>query len=78
MCMSPDEMSDDRIREVAEYFREEEQQAHKDGYHNSARNYGAQATKFEGLLAERETQRAADVEEIFTATVADAPRPVAV
>lgn len=76
MCMSPDEMSDDRIREAVGYYREAQREYEANGRHNWARNYDAYASKFEQLLAEREAQRAADVEEIFAAVVIDEPELV--
>jgi len=76
--MSPDEMSDDRIREAIDYYRKFEQEDLADGNHGSARRCATKAAQFEELLAEREAQRAADVEEIFAAVVIEEPQPVAV
>lgn len=75
MCMSPDEMSDDRIREVAEYYRGAEQAYIAEGNEREARYFAAQAGNFEALLAEREAARAADMEEVFAAVVVEESVP---
>jgi len=59
--MSPDEMSDDRIREAIEYY---------DRLRVTGSSwYQAHFDNYSALLAEREAQRAADVEGIFAAVV---------
>lgn len=71
MCRSPDEMSDDRLREAADYYRRAAREDEAAGLIGDARRWDAKADKFEELLAERETQRATDVEEIFATVVVD-------
>lgn len=77
MCMSPDEMSDDRIREAIEWYRNTEQAFLAVGDEKEASFYAAKVANFEALLAERERQLAMDVEEIFAAVVVE-PQRVAV
>ena len=77
MCMSPDEMSDDRIREAIDYYRDQQRVCEETGHKGSARYHQATAIRFEILLAEREAQRKADVEEVFAAVVIDEPELVA-
>ena len=75
MCMSPDEMSDDRIREAAEYYRRAQQAYLDEGNAKEARYFASFAVNYEALLAEREQERATDIEEIFAAVVVEEPAP---
>jgi len=72
MCMSPDKMSDERLREAVVYYRNAAQQE-RDEYpgdpYGDARRWDSRANSFAALLAEREAQRVTDVKEIFTAVV---------
>jgi hypothetical protein len=61
--MSPDEMSDDRIREAIEYYGQD--CFRQSSYHQR------QFDNFTALLAEREAQRVADVEEVFAAVLVE-------
>ena len=65
MCMSPDEMSDDRIREAIEYYGR--LRASGSSY------YQAMFDNFSELLAEREAQRVSAVEEVFAAVLVEQP-----
>ena len=65
MCMSPDEMSDDRIREVIAYFTEEEPKYRAVGDLGSARICATRIENFTTLLREREQERQADIDEIL-------------
>lgn len=64
MCLSPDQMSDDRIREAIDYYREVEAQCAAEGDTRDERYFAAKAADFEALLAEREAVRATEITEI--------------
>ncbi len=78
MCMSPDEMSDDRLREVIEYNQENLEQAQALvaagdlSYARNVRLYEARISDFQALLDEREQERRADIDEVLGAVLAEA------
>lgn len=74
MCMSPDQMSDDRIAEAIAYYRQEEALERADGgsaYY--AKRWAAKAEDFEALLAERHAARVAEIDEAMAPVTAEAP-----
>lgn len=74
MCMSPDEMSDDRIAEAAAYWRQQEAQERSSaGSEYCIKRWAAKAEDFEALLAERHAARVAEIDEAMASVTTEAP-----
>lgn len=73
MCMSPDEMSDDRIAEAIDYYRQEEAFERSRGNELYAKRWAAYVENFEELLTERHAARVAEIDEAMASVTAETP-----